>query len=69
MTRYDHLAWCKQRALEYVNKGDLRGAVASMVSDLDKHEGTRGSVAAMFGQAEADSGNALRVREWIEGFS
>lgn len=40
-TRADHLAWCKQRALQYVDAGDLTGAYASMTSDLGKHEGAR----------------------------
>lgn len=37
MTRAEHLAWCKERALEYVEAGDLTSAFASMVSDLRKH--------------------------------
>ena len=30
LTRDEHLAWCKRRALEYVDAGDLTHAVASM---------------------------------------
>jgi len=26
MTREDHLQWCKKRALEYVDKGELANA-------------------------------------------
>lgn len=37
MTRAEHLAWAKQRALEYVDMGDISGALASMMSDLGKH--------------------------------
>jgi hypothetical protein len=40
MTRDEHLAWCKQRALEYVDAGDLANAVASMTSDLKEHPDT-----------------------------
>ena len=40
MTRDEHLAWCKRRALEYVGAGDLRQAVASMASDLKTHPDT-----------------------------
>ena len=40
MTRQEHLAWCKQRALEYVDNGDLTNAYASMASDLRKHPET-----------------------------
>ena len=35
-TREEHLAWCKDRALAYVEAGDLAGALASMSSDLRK---------------------------------
>jgi len=37
MTRTEHLAWCKQRALQLVSEGDATGAVASMASDMAKH--------------------------------
>jgi len=41
--RAEHLAWCKQRALEYVQRGDLTQAFTSLVSDLGKHPKTRDS--------------------------
>jgi hypothetical protein len=34
VTRDEHLAWRKRRALEYVDADDLTSAVASMGSDL-----------------------------------
>ena len=37
LARDEHLAWCKRRALEYVDTGDLTHAVASMASDLKTH--------------------------------
>ena len=37
MTRDEHLEWCKKRALEYLDEGDLQNAFASMGSDLSKH--------------------------------
>ena len=40
MNRQEHLEWCKKRALEYVNMGDLSQAFASMLSDLRKHPET-----------------------------
>lgn len=43
-TRAEHLAWCKQRAMEYVNVGDYAQAVASMLRDLGKHPETARSV-------------------------
>lgn len=40
-TRAEHLAWCKQRALEYLDTGDLNNAFASFISDMNKHAETR----------------------------
>jgi hypothetical protein len=40
LDRNKHLTWCKRRALEYVDQGDLASAVASMSSDLSKHPET-----------------------------
>lgn len=40
-TREEHLAWCKQRALEYIDKGDINEGIASMMSDMNKHDETR----------------------------
>jgi Tfp pilus assembly protein PilF len=37
MNRDEHLAWCRERALEYLNRGDYQNAVTSMLSDLAKH--------------------------------
>ena len=37
MTRAEHIADLKQRALEVVGAGDLSGALASYLSDLGKH--------------------------------
>ena len=39
-SRAEHLQWCKDRALEYVEMGDLKQAFASMGSDLRKHPET-----------------------------
>lgn len=70
MTRAEHLAWCKQRAREYVSAGDLAGAVASMNSDLTKHPDTRAAAElSMIGMMEAMHGNVNGVTRWIEGFN
>jgi len=39
-TREKHLAWCKQRALEFVDRGELQEAVNSMEKDLAAHPKT-----------------------------
>jgi hypothetical protein len=38
VTREEHLAWAKARALEYVDAGDCVNAMGSLISDLGKHE-------------------------------
>lgn len=40
MTRAEHLQWCKDRALKYVELGQCQNALTSMMSDLDKHPET-----------------------------
>jgi hypothetical protein len=75
VTRNEHLAWAKQRALEYVDRRELANAIASMISDLGKHPETANSVT--IGAAIApfdctnpgDSRHVYRVRNWIEGFN
>ena len=51
MNREDHMAWCKERALEYVDQNDNQQAFASMMSDLGKHEETAGHAAIGLGMA------------------
>ena len=71
MTRQQHLEWCKKRALEYVDRGDLQQAVTSMMSDMQKHDETKfdgGSVLSAMGLMAAMSGNR-EVRRYIVGFN
>jgi hypothetical protein len=70
--RQRHLAWCKKRALEYLDRDDLPSAVASMLSDLRKHPDTAGSASGglgIIGMMEAASGSEQAVERWIEGFN
>jgi hypothetical protein len=72
MTRAEHLAWAKQRALEYVDKGEASNAIASMLSDLGKHPETERSV--MMGTMlaitlERPNNHPDAVRRWIDGFN
>jgi hypothetical protein len=68
MTRSEHMAWCKQRAIEYVEKGDTANAFSSMASDLSKHPETEGHIgiqlvmSGMINTPEA-------MRNFIEGFN
>ena len=68
--RAEHLAFCKRRALEYLDAGDLTNAVASMGSDLDKHPETRAAGALVqLGMMYLMNRDASGVRRWIEGFN
>jgi len=71
MTREEHLQWCKDRALEYANSGDLQQAVASMISDLRKHEGTSNCLefAQPLGMLVLLDDNVVSVKEFIHGFN
>jgi hypothetical protein len=72
-TREEHLEWCKQRAREYLYRGELADAVTAMAIDIDSHPETklRGEqmgaliLVAMFRITEGD---VPGVREWVEGF-
>jgi hypothetical protein len=39
-TRTEHLAWAKERALEYLNAGQSDLAITSLLSDLRNHPET-----------------------------
>ena len=56
MTRAEHLAWAKKRALEHVDRGELQHALDSMISDMRKHP-------ASFDYAWAEAALA----QWMEG--
>ena len=71
MTRAEHLAWCKQRALEYLPH-DPQQAFQSMCSDLNKHDETRGHIGVELGMMQMMGGHLDtpdRMRHWIEGFN
>jgi hypothetical protein len=73
-TRDEHLEWCKARAREYFDAGDLVNAVTSMGSDLEKHPETtiahRPALQGLIilGGMYAMSGDAEAVHRWIEGW-
>lgn len=67
-----HLAWCKQRALEYVDRGDLNLAFTSMASDLQKDPSTEGHAGVMLGLTLMMGGHLDtpdKMRKFIEGFN
>lgn len=72
MTRAEHLAWCKQRALAYCDSGDLPQAYTSLASDLGKHPETMGHSGIMIGAMLLFSGELMSdyaMRRFIEGFN
>jgi len=73
MNRAEHLQWCKDRALEYADAGDGASAIASLRSDLGKHEDTAGSVPLvdelMFPlMLNGHLDTPRELRKFIEGF-
>lgn len=71
-TRAEHLAWCKTRALAYVDSGDLKNAFASLASDLNGHPETEGHSAAQLGMMlmlAGHLGTADQMRDFIEGYN
>lgn len=72
MNRSEHLEWCKKRALEYVDAGDVTNAYASMGSDLNKHPETEGHPAIQLGMMLMMAGHlssAAEMRKFIDGFN
>jgi hypothetical protein len=72
MSRKDHLAWCKTRALEYVDAGELKNAVSSMLSDMTKHPETNSpalGVLMLSAMKDVANGDTAAVRRWVEGFN
>lgn len=72
MTRAEHLAWCKQRALEYADQGNVANTIASMASDLRKHPETAGHPGIELMMMLAAAGRLdtpAELRKLIEGFN
>lgn len=71
MTRSEHMAWCKQRALAYLPQ-DPNQAMTSMLSDLGKHEETANHMGIQLTLMLKLGGHletAAAVRKHIEGFN
>lgn len=73
MNRSEHLRWCKNRAMEYVNRGEYAEGVTSMLSDLSKHPETRAAsegVLAHLGMMELMKGPTREsIQRYVEGFN
>lgn len=72
MNRQEHLQWCKDRALEYVNQNDINQAFASFQSDMTKHPETNGHMALEMGTMLLLGGHlstTKQMSDWITGFN
>lgn len=68
-TREEHLAWCKKRALEYLDHGDIQGAFSSFASDMGKHPETKiPAELATIGMGMATASQRDMLGSWIKGF-
>ncbi len=71
MTRDEHLAWCKKRALAHLAAGEPVEAAASMLRDLNLHPETAlrpESINAGIGTQLARERKLVALRSWIRGF-
>lgn len=72
MTRDEHLAWAKRRALEYLPH-DPQNAFASMCSDLAKHEAFNNEASKqimLIGMVLIiNKPTEQQLRDWIEGWN
>lgn len=65
-TREEHLQWCKDRAIEYARRGDLRESYASFSSDMSKHADTAGHAALGLGLMMLAAGHLDTPDEMIK---
>jgi hypothetical protein len=70
MTRAEHLTWAKRRAHEYLDAGDVRNAVQSMMSDVRKHDEIQLTAAeAARGLSVMMANDRDLARAFIDGFA
>jgi len=70
MTRAEHLAWAKTRALEFVAKGEVLDAFNPLCCDLGKHPELEGHCGIPIGIMMFCRGTPTQdeMRSLIEGF-
>jgi len=72
VNRTEHLQWCKDRAIEFVDQNDLKNAFSSFQSDMRKHAETSNHIALDMGTMLLVSGHLStqhEMREWINEFN
>lgn len=71
-TEQEHLEWCKKRALQYIDRGEITQAYASMASDMKGHEETKDHPAIILGVQLLVAGllsEREEMRKFILGFN
>jgi hypothetical protein len=71
MTRTEHVAWAKARALNVLETGTVEDAYASMVSDLRQHPDLVQHAGIALGMAllmAGHLGTKAKMRDHIEGY-
>jgi hypothetical protein len=72
MTRTEHMQWAKDRALKYVEAGNLIEAYSSIASDLQKHPDTANHSGIQIGMIQMITGmlgTPDKMRAFIMGFN
>nr|WP_322714200.1 hypothetical protein [Nostoc sp. ChiSLP03a]MDZ8215425.1 hypothetical protein [Nostoc sp. ChiSLP03a] len=72
MNRAEHLSWCKQRALQYLDLNDPEQAWTSFLSDMTKHDELKNHPALTLGIRLLISGHIAEVsamRKFIQDFN
>ena len=71
MTRKEHLDWAKERAYEYLDKGNALLAWTSFTSDMSKHDELKNHIALELGNMilPSDAFAINEYRKFIEGFN
>lgn len=75
MERAEYLQWAKDRALAYVDKGELGEAMKSMLSDMNEREDTKFKGSATLGALmhlaimHVQNHDVREMRRWVEGFN
>jgi hypothetical protein len=71
MTRDEHIEWCKARAREYLDAGDVVNAIASKMTDVTQHPETTQVLSptlTSFGMMAAQNNDLAAARRFVEGF-
>lgn len=72
MSGPEHLAWAKQRAIEFLDRGDIKNALTSLASDLTKSPETATLARRSAGETMAliiGRASEEQVREYINGIT